>query len=91
LPRINIAKEFTWKSGTWYHTKLSVETKLGVVKAKVWPKGEPEPAEWTIEFTDPMPNTGGAAALYGYISNAEADSPGGEIYYDNVMITPLKK
>jgi outer membrane protein assembly factor BamB len=91
LPRINIQKEFTWKSGVWYHTKLSVESKSGVVKAKVWPKGEPEPAEWTIEFTDPMPNTGGAAALYGYISNAEADSPGGEIYYDNVMITPLKK
>jgi hypothetical protein len=41
-----------------------------------------------IEFNDPLPTTEGAAALYGYITNAEADNPGSEIYYDDVAITP---
>ena len=45
---------------------------------KVWKKGEAEPAKWTIEYEDPNPNTEGAAALYGYISDPSisAKEPG---------------
>ncbi|WP_020471222.1 PQQ-binding-like beta-propeller repeat protein [Zavarzinella formosa] len=89
LPRIDVAAPFTWKSGQWYRLKLSVEVgeKEAVVKAKVWARGEAEPEKWTLEFTDPLPNREGAAALYGYVTNADKDAPGSEIYYANISIT----
>lgn len=71
--------------------KLSVEVKdkTATIRGKVWERGTPEPAKWTVEFEDPSPNREGAAALYGYISNILNDTtPGSEIYYDNVAITP---
>ena len=33
----------------------------GKIFAKVWPRNEAEPKEWTIEATDPQPNYEGAA------------------------------
>ena len=86
LPRIDVGVPFAYQSGQWYRMKLTVDG--GEVRGKVWPRGTPEPAQWTITFKDPLPNTEGAAALYGYVSNAEANAPGSEIYYDNVAITP---
>ena len=58
--------------------KLRVETSgdKAMVRGKVWPKGEPEPAEWTIAAEDPHPIQQGAPGLYGY-------SPA-ELYYDNL-------
>lgn len=93
LPRINVGVPYTWKSGTWYRIKMTVEVgqKDAVVKCKVWERGQMEPEKWTIEFTDPMPNRNGAAGLYGYITNAEPTNPGSEIYFANVAITPNKK
>jgi hypothetical protein len=90
LPRIDQRVPFTWKSNVWYHAKLTVQSddKTAVIRGKVWPRGETEPDKWTVEFTDPMPNKAGALALYGYVSNAEANNPGGQIHYDNVVITP---
>ncbi len=93
LPRINVGAPFTWKAGTWYRLKLTVEVgeKESLVRAKVWDRSQPEPEKWTIEFKDPLPNREGAAALYGYVSNADAQEPGSEIYYDNVSVTPTSK
>lgn len=90
LPRIDVASPLDWKSGTWYRLKLTVEVQdnAAVVRGKVWERGQAEPATWTIEFKDPLPNREGAAALYGYVANAEADDPGSEIYYDNVVVAP---
>ena len=34
-----------------------------VVRAKVWPRGDAEPAAWSIEFTDPFPNEEGSLLL----------------------------
>lgn len=89
LPRVDTGTKFTWKSGVWYHLKLTVELgeKTATVRAKVWAKGEAEPTAWTVEFTDPMPNREGAAALYGYVTNSDKDTGGSEIYYANVSIT----
>jgi len=93
LPRIDVTTPFHWKSGTWYRLKLTVEVgdKVAVVRGKVWERGQTEPEKWTVEFKDPLPNKEGAAALYGYVTNAEADDPGSEIYYDNVTVTPSGK
>ena len=90
LPRIDVGVPFAYQSGTWYRLKLTVEVgeKDAVVKGKLWDRTKPEPDKWTIEFKDPLPNRQGAAALYGYVTNAEAANPGSEIYYDNVSVTP---
>jgi outer membrane protein assembly factor BamB len=90
LPRIDESIPLAWKSGTWYRMKLTVEVgpNVALVRGKVWERGQTEPEKWTVEFKDPLPNKEGAAALYGYVTNAEADDPGSEIYYDNVVVTP---
>ena len=85
---------YNWKENTWYRVKLSVEAgeKDATVRAKVWERGQKEPEQWMIEMKDPRPNREGAAALYGYISNAVSEmQPGAECYYDNVVVTPHGK
>jgi outer membrane protein assembly factor BamB len=91
LPRIDVGVPFTYQSGTWYRMKLTVEVgeMEAIVRGKVWERGKPEPEKWTVEFKDPLPIKEGAAALYGYVTNAEADDPGSEIYFDNVAVTPF--
>lgn len=80
-----VLKEFPWKKDTWYRVKLEVQNlPNGSVRArgKVWPSADPEPAEWTIERTDPLAEKNGAAGLY-------ADAPF-EVYFDNFKVTPLR-
>ncbi len=72
---------FTWKVGTWYRMKFTVENLPdGKVRArgKVWPVGEAEPAAWTIERIDPIGNHQGSPGIFG---NAPA-----EIYFDNLKV-----
>jgi hypothetical protein len=76
---------FAWKANTWYRMKLMVENMPdGKVRArgKVWPVGEAEPAAWTVEHTDAIPNRQGSPGIYG---NALA-----EIYFDNLKVTGNK-
>ena len=92
-PRVNKALEFDWQPNVWYTVKLAVEPgeKTGVAKAKFWKRGEAEPADWQISYEDPSPNREGAAAVYGYVSNATDAAAGSELFYDNVSITPNAK
>ena len=71
---------FTWETGVWYTMKMAVQIddEQAIVRGKVWPRDEQEPAEWSIEATDPLPNRTGSPGLYGY-------SPA-EIYYDNLKV-----
>jgi len=93
-PRVNTAVGLDWQPGVWYTTKFMVEQKekTAVIRGKVWKKGEAEPEKWNIEFEDPSPNREGAAALYGYVSDPQisTETPGSNIYYDNVTISPNK-
>ena len=79
-PRFEKGIAFTWEPGRWYTAKLQVmlEGDTARVLAKVWPRGEAEPAEWTIEAVDPQPNREGSAGIYAY-----SMAP---VYYDNVKI-----
>lgn len=90
LPRIDKTIPFAWKPKTWYRLKLTVEQQgeSAVVRGKAWLRDEQEPANWTIEVTDPRPNREGAPALYGYATGTVA--PLAESYYDNLKITPNK-
>jgi outer membrane protein assembly factor BamB len=75
------SKPYAWKPDTWYHLKLRVENlPNGVVRArgKVWPSGEPEPAEWFLEKTDPIGPRSGSPGLFG---SAQFD-----MLYDNIKV-----
>ncbi|MFO0967905.1 MAG: PQQ-binding-like beta-propeller repeat protein [Gemmataceae bacterium] len=93
LPRLDKTIPFEWQPDTWYTLKLVVEDggKSATIKGKCWPKGKEEPAEWTLQVTDPYPNGEGAAAVYAYVTGIPASGgPGTEVYVDNVKITPRK-
>jgi hypothetical protein len=72
---------FAWQPGVWYTMKVSVrgEGGKGLVRAKVWPRGQPEPEDWTLVAEDPLPISEGSPGLYGY-------SPA-PVYFDNVVVT----
>jgi len=93
LPRVDKTVAFPTKSGEWYRMKLTVQMQgdQGLVLAKVWPRDKPEPKDWTIEFTDPIPNREGAPALYGFAQGILEGKIGTEIFFDNIKITPNKK
>lgn len=93
LPRIDSTVPFAWKPGTWYRLKLTVDVKgdTAVVRGKAWPRGEKEPEAWTVQVTDPRPNRNGSPTLYGYVLNNLNNTPGTDVYYDNVRITPNPK
>jgi outer membrane protein assembly factor BamB len=88
-----VRKSFPWKRDTWYVMKLEVQNidaKSVRARGKVWPKGEQEPAEWTIERVDPIGNRKGSAGLYADVPNADPKG-GSEIYYDNIKVYRNKK
>ena len=83
-----VKKEFAWQKDTWYVMKLEVQNLDGGrvrARGKVWPKGQAEPAEWTIERIDPIGNTKGAAGIYADVMNSDPKG-GSEIFYDNIKV-----
>jgi outer membrane protein assembly factor BamB len=73
---------YTWKADTWYHLKLRVENLAdGKVRArgKAWEAGQPEPAAWMIDKTDPIGNHHGAP---GFFVDAEFGA-----YLDNLKLS----
>jgi hypothetical protein len=59
--------DFAWKPDTWYRLKLRVENLAnGQTRArgKAWAVGQPEPAAWMIDKTDPIGNREGAPGLF---------------------------
>ncbi len=81
--------EFPWNPDAWYAVKLSVsiENGQGLIRGKVWPKGEPEPAAWSLEMTDPSPNPEGSPGLYAYSVAITSKSKGTEVLFDNVEVS----
>jgi hypothetical protein len=90
VPRIIREIEYPWEGDKWYSTKLSFDATngRGLVKAKVWPRGENEPDSWTLTMDDPTPNSGGSPGLYAYSVGITSNSKGTEVLFDNVAITP---
>jgi outer membrane protein assembly factor BamB len=80
--------EYKWKPDTWYVMKLEVQSlDASKVRArgKVWAKGTPEPAAWTIERVDPIGNHKGSPGLYADALNSAAQG-GSEMFYDNIKV-----
>ena len=92
--RIEKKLPFPWKPKTWYRLKITATVKngKGIVKGKVWQRGTPEPDKWLLEIEDPSPNTEGAPLIYGFPNGViNAQSPGPDIFYSYVKITPNKR
>jgi len=57
----------------------------GVVRAKAWKKGDPEPDKWTIEVPHKHAHQNGSPGLYGFSPQSQF-----RVYIDNVRVTPNK-
>jgi outer membrane protein assembly factor BamB len=78
----SVSVPFAWKPDTWYHVKLRVQNLpdgVTLAQGKIWPRGEQEPAAWTVEKKDHIGHRAGSPGLY-------AD-PNSEVYFDNVKVT----
>jgi hypothetical protein len=76
---------FKWQPNAWYHLKARVDLAAdgsGVVRAKAWPRGEPEPSAWTLEAGHRQANREGSPGLFGF-SPQEM-----RVYLDNIAVTP---
>ena len=79
---------FAWEAGRWYtmvfeaRTLPAAQGSGALLRGKVWPRGEPEPAEWTIEATHAGGNLQGSPGFFG-------NSKDSEIFIDNVSVSPL--
>jgi hypothetical protein len=76
---------FAWEAGRWYSMVLEArrDGAAAVLRGKVWPKGEPEPAAWTIEATHEAGNLQGSPGFFG-------NSKDSEIYIDNVSVEAVR-
>jgi len=89
MPRVHHELPFPWETNKWYRMKLRVEVagREARLFGKVWLRDDAEPADWTINFTDPYPNREGSPGLYGYSNGTTPKSDGTEIFYDNLKVT----
>lgn len=73
--------EFQPEPRKWYTMKMRVDSQgdSALVRGKLWPRGEGEPEEWTIEMVDKAPNLMGSPGLFGKSEVAE-------IFVDNIKV-----
>ena len=85
VERVAESVPFKFDSKKWYTLKTRVDANedgSGMVRAKAWAKGEPEPDAWTIEFKVNDVHKQGAPGLYGFAINGKY-----RVYIDNISIT----
>jgi outer membrane protein assembly factor BamB len=76
--------DFDASPNTWYHLKSRVDVAAdgsGVIRAKLWKKGDPEPDAWTIEVPHAHAHESGSPGLFAF-------APQKRVYIDNVKVTP---
>jgi len=86
--RIKVSVPFEWDYKVWYRLKTRVDVAAdgsGVVRAKAWPRDQPEPEAWTIEVPHKNAHTHGSPGLYGFTPQNKK-----RVYIDNVSVTPNK-
>ncbi|MFM8579049.1 MAG: PQQ-binding-like beta-propeller repeat protein [Planctomycetaceae bacterium] len=76
---------FTWEPGRWYRMIFEARRRGedAVLRGKVWPRGEPEPKEWTIEAVHESGNLQGSPGFFGNAKDSE-------IYIDNVSVEAVQ-
>jgi hypothetical protein len=84
-PARTIKKPFEWKKDTWYRLKLEVVNLpdgKARVRGKAWATADPEPAEWALEYVDPIAHKRGSPGIFAYAPS--------EVFFDNIKVTPNK-
>lgn len=83
--RLKVAVPFRWQPNAWYTIKARVDIAqdgTGVVRARAWKKGEPEPTTWTVEVPHTTAHVEGSPGLFAF-SPQEM-----RVFVDNVRVTP---
>ena len=81
--RLREAVDFKWQPNVWYHLKSRVDIATdgtGVVRAKAWKRGEPEPEAWSIEVKHKTAHQEGSPGLFGF---SPQDM---RVYIDNISV-----
>lgn len=88
IPRVQIDVPFAWQGDRWYRAKFRVELlpSGNKVMAKVWPRDEEEPQEWTADLVAPSPNREGSPGLYAYSKGTRPGRHGSSVYFDNYQV-----
>jgi hypothetical protein len=84
--RVKVAVPFRWAPHTWYRLKTRVDVTpdgSGIVRAKAWKRGDPEPENWTIEVPHKHAHTHGSPGLFGFAPQSLF-----RVYIDNISATP---
>ncbi len=84
--RVQQTAPFPISANKWYTLKTRVDLAddgSGVVRAKAWPKGEPEPEAWTVEFHHKEAHPNGSPGIYGFSPQSMK-----KVYVDNFSVTP---
>ena len=84
-PAATEPSNFRWTPKTWYTVKSRVDVApdgSGVIRAKAWKKGEPEPEKWILEVKHQNAHQEGSPGLFGF---SPQDVP---VYIDNILVTP---
>lgn len=87
--RLRAVVPFKWDRKAWYRLKTKVDVApdgSGVVRAKAWKKGDPEPAAWTIEVPHKHAHANGSPGLFGFAPQSMF-----RVYLDNISVTPNRR
>jgi hypothetical protein len=83
--RLRVGQDFEWQPNVWYHVKTRVDIasdESGIVRAKVWRKGETEPEKWTLEVPHKTAHQSGSPGLFGFSPQDK------KVFIDNIVVTP---
>ncbi len=85
LERFRSSAPFKWLANTWYSLKVRVDLQAdgsGIIRAKAWKRGDPEPTEWSIEAVDKLAHTNGSPGFFGFSPQDQ------RVALDNLRVTP---
>jgi outer membrane protein assembly factor BamB len=85
LERLKVAVPFRWTPNAWYRLKTRVDLEAdgtGIVRGKVWKKGEAEPEGWTIEVPHRTAHRSGSPGIFAFSPQDQ------RVYVDNLRVTP---
>jgi outer membrane protein assembly factor BamB len=85
VPAKEEPSNFQIAPNTWYTLKSRVDINpdgSGVVRAKAWKRGEPEPAKWTLEVPHKTAHQTGCPGLFAFAPNDQ------RVWVDNIIVTP---
>jgi len=86
LERFRVSVPFEVRPKTWYRMKTRVDVAddgTGVVRAKVWPRGDSEPEAWTVEAEHDRAHRRGAPGVFGFSPQESY-----RVYIDNLEVQP---